>query len=162
MKRSTIILIIILASIGLFFWSRYGRAQNIAFEEVKVTDLNGEYAMLSSLVKGPTIVHFYASWCGPCMNELPHLIEYAKTAGEPYNIVLVTDDQASKLHRVIMQCEGNASVRRVESLKGMGIYSIPATYFINADGEIVDKTLGEQDWLNPTYQSEVVEILKEK
>lgn len=162
MKRSTIVVLIILASIAFFFANRYWRAGNIAFSDVKVYDLNNEYATLSSLAKGPTIIHFYASWCGPCMKELPLLLDYAKTDGKDINIILITDDDANKMHRVIRQADGSVMVRRVNSLKETGVYSIPATYFLNAEGKVVEKDLGEQDWANTEFRKEVAEMLQSK
>jgi thiol-disulfide isomerase/thioredoxin len=162
MKRSTIVVLIILASIAFFFVNRYWRAANIEFSDVKVYDMNNEYASLSSLAKGPTIIHFYASWCGPCMKELPQLLDYAKTDGQNFNIILITDDDANKMHRVIRQADGSVVVRRVNSLKETSVYSIPATYFLNAEGKVVEKDLGEQDWANPEFRKEVAEMLQSK
>lgn len=145
MKKYSLILLAILLGVGGIYWWKYGRAQNIKMEEVIVSDVNGDIAHLSSLTKGPSIVHFYASWCGPCIKELPSLIEFAKKHQEEYNFVLITDDDPNQLHRVIRMGEGSIMVRRVESLKDQNIYTIPATYFVNSN-EILEKEVGEILW----------------
>jgi thiol-disulfide isomerase/thioredoxin len=155
MKKSTMILIVVLLGIGLFFWSRYGRAQNLEFEEIKVLNIDNEHTALSTLVKGPTIVHFYASWCGPCMAEIPHLLEYAKRDDNPYNVILITDDEPELVRRMILRGEGNVIVKRVESLKENDIFSIPVTYFTNNQSAVVKKILGECDWNNEGFLTEI-------
>ena len=147
MKRSTIILIIVLASIGLFFWSRYGRAQNIAFDEVKVTDLNGEYAMLSSLVKGPTIVHFYASWCGPCKGEMPSsqaLREEYAAKGVNFVYISLDEDKAdwASANKNFALPDGHSFVlpnpSGSEITARFNISSIPRYVLMDANGNVVD------------------------
>jgi thiol-disulfide isomerase/thioredoxin len=155
MKKSTLILIGALLGIGLFFWSRYGRAQNLEFEEIKVLNIDSEHTALSTLVKGPTIVHFYASWCGPCMAEIPHLLEYAKRTDNPYNVILITDDEPELVRRMILRGEGNVIVKRVESLKENDIFSIPVTYFTNNQSAVVKKVLGECEWNNEEFLTEI-------
>ncbi len=155
MKKSTLILIGVLLGIGLFFWSRYGRAQNLEFEEIKVLNLENEHTSLSTLVKGPTIVHFYASWCGPCMAEIPQLLEYAKRPDNPYNIILITDDEPELVRRMILRGEGNIIVKRVDSLKENDIFSIPVTYFTNNQSAVVKKVLGECEWTKEEFITEI-------
>ncbi len=157
MKKYSLILLAILFGVGAIYWWKYGRAQNIKMEEVMVIDVNGDVARLSALTKGPSIVHFYASWCGPCVKELPALIDFAKNHQEEYNFVLITDDDANKLHRVIRMGEGAIMVRRVESLKDQNIYTIPATYFVNSN-EILKKEIGEIQWNSSEMEQELKSI----
>lgn len=157
MKRLSLYIVLVLLAVAGIYWWKYGRAQNIEMTEIVVSDINGETAHLSSLTKGPSIVHFYASWCGPCLKELPNLIEFAKSHQEEYNVVLITDDEPNKLHRVIRMGEGAVMVRRVESLKDQNIYTIPATYFVNSN-EILEKEIGEIDWSSNEKTQEIKQI----
>jgi peroxiredoxin len=46
--------------------------------DFKIPDVDGQVKKLSDVVKGPTIIHFWASWCAPCRRENRELVAYKK------------------------------------------------------------------------------------
>jgi hypothetical protein len=89
------------------------------------------------------------------MAEIPHLLEYAKRTDNPYNVILITDDEPELVRRMILRGEGNVIVKRVESLKENDIFSIPVTYFTNNQSAVVKKVLGECEWNNEEFLTEI-------
>jgi AhpC/TSA family len=69
---------IALIGFGLFYYFRYQTVTEIETADIQVIDSNGSNVSLNQLIGDkPTVVHFYASWCGPCLKELPALSEFA-------------------------------------------------------------------------------------
>src|SRR5215510_2593869 len=70
----------------------------------KIKTLQGKHIELNSLLgQGkPVILDIWASWCGPCRLEVPHLIEFAKTHSKDGLIVigLTMEDPKDDLNAV--------------------------------------------------------------
>lgn len=140
-----------IAAVLIFFVLRYKVAPNLELSSIQVQTSSGEKSTLDHLNRGAQIIHFYASWCGPCMHELPALSAYAKETNTP--LTLVTDDTWEKIEMIKSRYQVN--IVRVESLKEIGVYSIPLTYFVNSSNEISKKQLGELDWTSNDVRSEI-------
>lgn len=125
--------------------------------EFSLEDINGETVTLSELRGRPVIVNFWASWCGPCRIEMPHLQDAFETyMGDDLVILAVnqgeTADVASEFFIDEMGLtfdlilDPDETVPNAYGTRG----TLPATFFLNADLEIVaihrgPMTLGQID-----------------
>lgn len=111
---------------------------------------NGTPVKLSDFYGKPIVVNFWATWCGPCKSELPAFETLYNEYKDEINFLMInlTDgaqetipgvkDFISKNNYtfpVYFDTEMNAALT-------YGVYSIPATLFIDADGNIVASQLG--------------------
>jgi thiol-disulfide isomerase/thioredoxin len=138
--------ILIIAGVISFYWYRYIRAPHVVFTEQLVDNTNPEADAIGAVI-GPAVVHFYASWCGPCMGEmatLNDLIPYYEQAGITF--VLITDDTDDEVLALKMRYPNIERIRQVPNLKDLGINSIPATYWINSSETILEKNTGKNPW----------------
>lgn len=111
-------------------------------------------AELQALKGKPVLVHFWASWCPPCLPELPQIIEFAsrvKAAG--WTVLAVSTDSKSDAARAALP-KGQALPENFKvvfdpqskAAEGFGSYVFPESYWINAEGQIQHKWVGPQDW----------------
>ncbi|MCK0131688.1 AhpC/TSA family protein [Flavobacteriaceae bacterium F08102] len=117
------------------------------YQDLTFNDPNGNPVKLSEVVeKGKyTLVEFWASWCGPCRADIPHLKEiYKLYHQEGYNMVSISlDDSKEKWLEAVRQ-EGmlwdqyndpmafKGAIGKVYNIRG-----IPACFLIGPDGTIV-------------------------
>lgn len=118
--------------------------------EITSTDVNGEKVSLSSFVgKGYVLVDFWASWCGPCMGEVPYLIEaYANYHEKGFEIFGVSLDTKKEnwVNAINAKKMNWIQVSDVAGWKDMnvpnyGVRGIPANFLISPDGKVVAKNL---------------------
>lgn len=119
-----------------------------SIDKIFVTDMNGNKVKLSDYVgKGKyVLVDFWATWCGPCMREMPTLKRvYDKYKGENFEIVGVSVDDDVDAWKKTVKAKGMDWIQLHDSGKSAGRYykvnSIPFTLLFDKSGNIVNSNL---------------------
>lgn len=145
MKKYIPYLAIGILAVG-FYWYRYIRAPHIEFKPGQAEAFSVTADGITG-IQGPAIVHFYASWCGPCMGEMPALEALAAEAGrQGITLVLVTDDEQAKIDVMKARYPSLTDIRSIPSLKDVGVYSIPTTFWIDGENKKVAANTGINEW----------------
>lgn len=144
MKKSTIVLLVVLLGIAAFYWVRYRTTPSIELYNLTVQQNETQTMVLKDMASPTTVVHFMASWCGPCMHELPFLDKFA-TEHPNIKTILITDDSWDRINTMKLRLGPNTELVRVNSLEDTKVFSIPLTYIVQ-HGNVVYKHLGVTDW----------------
>jgi len=103
--------------------------------------LDGKSFRFSEHKGKPVLINFFASWCLPCREEMPVLVEAARQYG-PKGVVFLgvaVDDTEEKMKDFIVKYGVTFPVgldKAAEIQKAFGLYGIPTTYFIDKQGVI--------------------------
>jgi cytochrome c biogenesis protein CcmG/thiol:disulfide interchange protein DsbE len=112
-----------------------------------VADLDGNPLRLADLRGRPVIVNFWASWCGPCVDEFP-LLREAAAAHEADGLAVVgivfrDNSEAARRFMARMGAGWPAAMDPGEEIaQDYGIYGPPETFFIDAEGVVVARQFG--------------------
>jgi cytochrome c biogenesis protein CcmG/thiol:disulfide interchange protein DsbE len=113
-----------------------------------------------SQFRGKTVVlNFWATWCPPCVEEMPSLVELQKKLGDKVVILAVSEDADENAVKQFVR-DHNIDLLVVRDPKQSanalyGTFKFPETYVIDKDGVIRRKFIGATDWTNP----EIVDYL---
>ncbi|HET9410062.1 MAG TPA: TlpA disulfide reductase family protein [Candidatus Sulfotelmatobacter sp.] len=100
------------------------------------------------------VLNFWATWCPPCVEELPSLIrmqEREKTAGIVVLAISIDEDEDA-YHRFLKQHDVNLLTVRDPQQKVSTVYGTtgwPETYIIDRQGIVRRKFIGPVDWESP-------------
>jgi|JI10StandDraft_1071094.scaffolds.fasta_scaffold80138_4 thiol-disulfide isomerase/thioredoxin len=147
MKKHLLTILIILGLVGFYFY-RYKRAPDLSFSDVVLVNENEVKTSITDELGEHSVIHFYASWCGPCLKELSHFQKNAAALQElGITYIFITDDSEEKVLRMKENMPEFVKFFRINSLKEAGIYTLPTSYFL-AGTEVVDKQVEAFDWSN--------------
>jgi thiol-disulfide isomerase/thioredoxin len=118
-----------------------------------LTTLDGRHVTMDDLAGKVVLIDFWATWCGPCRDALPHMRYIAKKFdGQPFVMLSIDlDNDEAKWMQFVQKNEMNwMQYRDVGGFSGriaraFSVSAIPATFSIDADGVLEDQHVGDAD-----------------
>jgi peroxiredoxin len=110
------------------------------------------------------VVNFWATWCPPCVEEMPSLSRFAQELNPSGVVVLgVSVDKSEAAYRKFLEEQQLPfHVTRdpeAEIPAEYGTFKWPETYIINRDGKVVQKYIGPRNWTEAGIVNEVKALL---
>ena len=158
-------LVVVVAIATLFFISRRFAPKPAAkgtSPEFSVTDLQGQKLALADYRGKVVLLDFWATWCAPCLEEIPHFVEMQQKYG-PQGMQVIgisMDDNAKPVQAFYQQQKMNYPVAigdaKLAERYG-GVLGLPVTFVIDREGRIAKKFVGATD--TKVIEQEVVRVM---
>jgi peroxiredoxin len=159
----------VLIGFGYSWYSGQSRQELFrAAPQFSLPDIQGQMHSLSELKGRAAIIHFWASWCGPCLEEIPAWVDAAHRFGADRQgpaWIAISLDTSWKEALTIWKFEHKPTHlwslldTSQKSAEDFGSYQFPETYLLDAQHRIIHKWVGPQDW-SGTWVQELVSKIK--
>jgi len=153
--RAVLFAVAIVAAIALFWPRTPARAP--AGPGGTLVDTNGRPVPLARELKQVTLVHFWATWCPPCVGELPQLVRFARAhENDHFHVVFVAvADEPEAAKRFFAAPDLTLLFDPTwDVAHRFGTDQIPETHVVVGD-RVVKSYIGANNWDDPRAFSEI-------
>jgi cytochrome c biogenesis protein CcmG, thiol:disulfide interchange protein DsbE len=110
------------------------------------------------------VLNFWATWCPPCVEEMPSLDQFQKTLADEGVVVLgISVDKEEQAYKAFLSRAGVSfhTARDAEARinADYGTFKYPETYIIDTRGRVLRKYIGPEDWMDERMLRDVRSLL---
>jgi peroxiredoxin len=135
-----------------------------AAPDFSITADNGRVITNSNFGGRLLVLNFWATWCQPCVEEVPSLDQFAKEmAGSGVVVLGVSMDSNPKVYQdFLSRSHISFTTARDPAAKistDYGTFKFPESYIIDAKGKVVQKIIGATNWTDGNMMNAVKSFL---
>ena len=111
-------------------------------------DLDENNLDLSVFNEGKIVISYWATWCAPCIKEMPSMNRAEKILKDyGYTFLLVSDETISKISNFKNEMNFDFNfLKSNKSFESIGVYAMPTSYVFDENGKIVETFVGVIEW----------------
>lgn len=162
----TLITLLLAVFVYVIFDSFHERVVEVgdSAPDFSITADNGRTVSLSNFGGKLLVLNFWATWCPPCVEEIPSLDAFQKQFARAGVVVLgVSVDKDEKVYRdFLARAHVSFLTARDPDRKinaDYGTLRFPETYIIDARGKVLRKIISNADWMNERMLKDVESLL---
>jgi thiol-disulfide isomerase/thioredoxin len=154
-------LLAVVLALAVLFWPRTGG--DTEAPGGFLVDSGGRPVPIGARMAPVTLVHFWATWCPPCMTEVPSLGKFAEDFGQyrgDFTILMVAvDDDPERVQDFVGDRMGAVLYDPSwDVTHRYGTRKLPETYLV-VHGQVVERWIGPQDWTDPDIRQRIVDAI---
>ena len=136
--------------------------KKVSFTNWELVGIKGDRVKVVDLENRVVLVNFWATWCPPCIAEMPSFQKLYDSYKEEVVFLFIANDDKQKVSEFIRKNNYDLPVYFQVSNRpvGMNSNSLPTTYIINKKGELVLNKTGAVDWNSSRVRNFLNDILK--
>jgi thiol-disulfide isomerase/thioredoxin len=130
-------------------------SQPFAAPAISLTDSDGHTLELAELRGKPVLVNLWATWCEPCLREMPSLERLQLRFGERIAVLAISEDRGGdKTVEPFIAKLGLKSVKvyidpKSEVGHAFGVRGLPTSFLIDREGKVLGRVEGAAEWDSP-------------
>ena len=129
----------------------------------QLNDLEGKTFDYESTQNKVVLINFWATWCAPCIAEMPSLEKLHNDYKDKIIFLFVSNEEEEKISRFITKNEYSFIVYKVISKypEDFNVTSIPRTFLIDKKGNIIIDKSGASNWNSEKVRTIIDQLLSE-
>ncbi|MEE2951515.1 MAG: TlpA disulfide reductase family protein [Pseudomonadota bacterium] len=144
-------------------------SERVGLSSLALTDGRTDFDLSTLIETGPVIVHLWATWCAPCLTELPKLAEFAdllSKAGARERFLVVSVD-SKPFERVSSFLSARLNLPDLDVLKvqagnpgsALRVFGYPTTLVLAPSGAVLWRHQGPVDWQSPDRRRDLLRLI---
>ncbi|MEQ8556320.1 MAG: TlpA disulfide reductase family protein [Cyclobacteriaceae bacterium] len=128
--------------------------------KIKLADLNGESFESEQFKNKIVILNLWATWCNPCIKEMPDLVKMQNDLPSDFVLILASDESLEKIQQFTGRRPFDLTFAQIQtSVETLGVYSLPTTFIIGKDGQLLETLVGARNWDSTEQIEELITYL---
>ena len=128
----------------------------------ELEDLNGNTFNFNEMKGNVVLVNIWATWCPPCIAEMPSLQELSNDYKDKIDFVFVSSEKQAVLEQFLKKNNYSLDVYipKTEAPETFNVRSIPRTFLIDQKGNIIIDKSGAANWNSDKVRATIDKLLK--
>jgi thiol-disulfide isomerase/thioredoxin len=133
---------------------------------ISVVDLAGNTVSLSDFAGRPVLINFWATWCEPCLREMPSLERMQSRLGDKITVVAISEDRGgSKTVEPFINKLGLKSFKtyldpKSDAGRAFKVAGLPTSFLIDREGRVLGRVEGAAEWDSPKLLGVLKSVLR--
>ena len=146
--KIAVALLLALGCFAFFMPGSYGK-KDIKLSEFKLTDLDGNPVASESLQGKTVFLNIWATWCGPCISEMPSIAQARQKLGPDVVFLLASDETPDRIRKFEERRKTGLPLVHFANSSDFNFNAIPLTFIFDGKGQLKHRELGARDWSKP-------------
>ena len=135
---------------------------NREIEKIKLTDFKGKPISLKQYQGKTIFINFWATWCKPCIYEMPSIAEaQSMLQNEKIIFLLASNESAEQIKDFSNAHNYKFYYVIIENSEEMNVQALPTTFIFNRKGNLVFSETGSRKWNEKNNIDLILKIAKE-
>ena len=124
---------------------------DLSLKKKELTDFKGKVVLLN----------FWATWCAPCVEELPSLNRLAGHFPKKLILLALSNERTDEITNFLMAFPNFhpnfiiGNVGRKQMLSAFPVQAFPESYILNPAGQLIERVTGPQKWDSPAWKTKI-------
>ena len=115
--------------------------------KILISDLNNNKLDVNLYYGKKTIVNYWATWCGPCIKEMPEIENAQRLLKDDVNFIIVSDEEIHKILDFENKKKFNLTLyKSMKSNEIAGVFSLPTSHIFDEKGKKIKTIIGSTKW----------------
>lgn len=139
---------------------------------IEATLMDGKQLTLNNLKEPILLINFWATWCAPCLVEMPQMVQLAnESQGKVALVTISIDDKEKSIQKYLSKLEKqypNLNLNQNTywiwdedkslSLQTFNVSRVPETIVVDQNRTMVKKLIGEHDWSTQNMKNDLFKL----
>ncbi len=131
-------------------------------DKIRLTDLQGRTINVKEYHGKTIFINFWATWCKPCIKEMPSIIEAQNILqNEKIIFLMVSNENADQIEDFRKTYGYKLNFVRIENSEEMNVLALPTTFIYNNNGKLIFSETGSRKWNEKSNIDMILKIANE-
>lgn len=130
--------------------------------KVELKELNGIAIDISQYKGKAVFINFWATWCKPCIQEMPTIVQaQTKLKAEQVVFLVASNEEPAQIEKFMKRHDYKFHYVHLENMEGLKIQALPITFIFNPEGKLKFSETGFRVWDDPTNIDLITKIIND-